>query len=246
MAARHLSGVPVAGRPERVPLAGPLTAGSTGVGARRKLVAGRARRGISVLALVGSTLAVVVGCAAPGGGPSPLMPLAHDLPADTNWRLPATRPPDLIDAGLSSGNDRTAPRCAARDRPPLPSGDVEPSAVGAPLPRAHPVIPRLGRRRPEPHGGRVNRERQLPAPCVGPGHRRATPNHTGSGRRPGGPAHAGRDRGDLVPRRDGCRDGHVRRRALRRARGAGAAAGGPAERAGARAWRSAVAGRSPR
>lgn len=33
------------------------------------------------------------------------MPLARDLPAETNLRLPATPPPNLIDAGLSSGND---------------------------------------------------------------------------------------------------------------------------------------------
>jgi len=54
--------------------------------------------------MVGAGLAVVGGCAAPGGDPSPLLPLARDLPADTNLRLPATRPPNLVDAGLSSGN----------------------------------------------------------------------------------------------------------------------------------------------
>ncbi len=90
--------------PMRVSLAGPLTAGSTGVGVRREPVAGRACRGISVLALVAATLAVVAGCAAPGGSLPPL-PLARDLPADTSWRLPTTSPPNLVDAGLSSGND---------------------------------------------------------------------------------------------------------------------------------------------
>ena len=57
-----------------------------------------------MLTVVGAGLAVVAGCAAPGGDASPLLPLARDLPSDTNLRLPATRPPNLIDAGLSSGN----------------------------------------------------------------------------------------------------------------------------------------------
>jgi hypothetical protein len=34
----------------------------------------------------------------------PPLPLARDLPANTTLRLPATPPPNLIDAGLSSGN----------------------------------------------------------------------------------------------------------------------------------------------
>ena len=33
------------------------------------------------------------------------MSLARDLPADTTMLLPAARPPNLTDAGLSSGND---------------------------------------------------------------------------------------------------------------------------------------------
>lgn len=57
-----------------------------------------------MLALVGAGLAVVAACVAPGATLPPL-PLARDLPADTNLRLPATRPPNLIDAGLTSGND---------------------------------------------------------------------------------------------------------------------------------------------
>jgi hypothetical protein len=61
------------------------------------------RRGVSFLALVGAGLAVVAACVAPGATLPPL-PLARDLPADTNLRLPATRPPNLIDAGLTSGN----------------------------------------------------------------------------------------------------------------------------------------------
>ena len=109
-----------------------------------------------------------------------------------------------------------------------PATHVRPSPVGAPLPRAHPVLPRLGRGRAGPHGRRVDRGRQLPAPRVGPCHRRAAAGHAGPCRRAGGPTNAGRDRGDLVPRRDRRRDGHVRRGALRRARCAGAAARGPA------------------
>lgn len=57
------------------------------------------------LAVVGSILAVAAGCAVPGGESAPVMSLARDLPADTTLLLPATRPPNLTDAGLSSGND---------------------------------------------------------------------------------------------------------------------------------------------
>ena len=62
------------------------------------------RRGVSFFAFVGAGLAVVAGCAAPGATLPPLT-LAVDLPADANLSLPATRPPDLIDANLTSGND---------------------------------------------------------------------------------------------------------------------------------------------
>jgi len=105
MAARDSSPAPVSRRLGWEGFPNPKPAGSTGVASRRAPLADRVRRGASLLALVGSTLAVVAGCAAPGGDPSPLMSLARDLPADTTLRLPATRPPDLIDAGLSSGND---------------------------------------------------------------------------------------------------------------------------------------------
>ena len=78
---------------------------AAGAASRRAPIGDRIRPGVSVLALVLSGLAVVAGCAAPGGDPSPLLPLARDLPADTNLRLPAAPPPNLIDAGLSSGNE---------------------------------------------------------------------------------------------------------------------------------------------
>lgn len=80
MAARHMPGRTIARRPIRI------------------------RHWIAVLALGASILAAAGGCAAPGGS-SPVLPLARDLPADTNLRLPVTRPPNLVDAGLSSGND---------------------------------------------------------------------------------------------------------------------------------------------
>jgi hypothetical protein len=71
--------------------------------ARRRV---HTRRAIAGLAL-GATLAVVTGaCVGPSDPPS-ILPLARDLPADTTLRLPATRPPKLIDAGLSSGNGTT-------------------------------------------------------------------------------------------------------------------------------------------
>jgi hypothetical protein len=61
------------------------------------------RRGVSFLALAGTGLALVAGCVGPSD-PLPSLPLAVDLPADTNLWLPAARPPNLIDAGLSSAN----------------------------------------------------------------------------------------------------------------------------------------------
>lgn len=64
----------------------------------------RSRRGIAALALGASILAAAGACAVPGAG-APVLPLARDLPADTSLRLPVTRPPNLVDAGLSSGND---------------------------------------------------------------------------------------------------------------------------------------------
>ncbi len=88
MVARDSSPAPVSRRP----------------GWARFTLAHRVRRGVSFLALVGAGLAVAAGCAAPGGTLPPL-PLARDLPTDTDWRLPTTPPPNLIDAGLSSGND---------------------------------------------------------------------------------------------------------------------------------------------
>jgi hypothetical protein len=81
-----------------------MHAGPIYVASRRRPLADRVRRGVSFIALVGAGLALVAGCAAPGSTLPPL-PLARDLSAGTSFRLPATRPPNLIDAGLSSGND---------------------------------------------------------------------------------------------------------------------------------------------
>lgn len=94
-----LSPIPVSTELGRAQFMGPRAAGSTGGECRRGTLADWVRLGASFL-----VLAIVAGCAAPGGALPPL-PLARDLPADTNLRLPATRPPNLIDAGLSSGND---------------------------------------------------------------------------------------------------------------------------------------------
>ena len=103
MAARNSSRARVSRRPGWTRFADPKPARSTGVASRRTPLADRVRRGVSVLALVGAGLALVAGCAAPGGTLPPL-PLARDLPAGTTLRLPATPPPNLIDADLSSGN----------------------------------------------------------------------------------------------------------------------------------------------
>ena len=104
MVARNSSPAPVSRRPGWARFTDPKPAGPTGVASRRAPLADRVRRGVSLLALVGAGLVVVAGCAAPGGSLPPL-PLARDLPADTSYRLPTTPPPNLIDAGLSSGND---------------------------------------------------------------------------------------------------------------------------------------------
>ena len=50
----------------------------------------------------------------PGGT---ILPLARDLPADTSWRLPTTAPPNLVDAGLSSGNDTPIISFYSRNEP---------------------------------------------------------------------------------------------------------------------------------
>jgi hypothetical protein len=67
-------------------------------------------------ALLAAGLVVIAGCAAPGGTLPPL-PLARDVPADTLWRLPATSPPDLIDAGVSSGNGTPIISFYSRNQP---------------------------------------------------------------------------------------------------------------------------------
>lgn len=104
MVARNSSTARVSRRQGWARFADPKPARSTSVAFRRTPLADRVRRGVSFLALVGAGLAVVAACVAPGATLPPL-PLARDLPADTNLRLPATRPPDLIDANLTSGND---------------------------------------------------------------------------------------------------------------------------------------------
>lgn len=104
MVARNSSSAPVSRRPGWARFKDRKPAGSIGVASRRAALPDRVRRGILFLALVGAGLAVVAGCAAPGGTLPPL-PLARDLPAGTNWRLPTTPPPNLIDASLSSGDD---------------------------------------------------------------------------------------------------------------------------------------------
>lgn len=116
MVASNSSLVPVSTQPGWTRFTDPKPVGSAGVAFRRAPLADRVRRGVSVLALVGAGLAVVAGCAAPGGT-LPSLPLARDLPADTNWRLPTTPPPNLIDAGLSSGNDTPIISFYSRDEP---------------------------------------------------------------------------------------------------------------------------------
>ncbi len=103
MVARNSSSAPVSRRPGWARCTDAKPAGSTGVASGLAPLADRVRRGVSLLALVGAGLAVVAACVAPGATLPPL-PLARDLPADTTLRLPATPPPNLIDAGLSSGN----------------------------------------------------------------------------------------------------------------------------------------------
>ena len=104
MVTRNSSPARVYRRPGWARFAEPKPAHSTGVASRRAPLADRVRRGVSVLALVGTGLTLVAGCVGPSATLPPL-PLARDLPADTTLRLPATRPPDLIDANLTSGND---------------------------------------------------------------------------------------------------------------------------------------------
>ncbi|HYO42476.1 MAG TPA: hypothetical protein VES19_04690 [Candidatus Limnocylindrales bacterium] len=64
-----------------------------------------AERRLAAVLLVTSLLALTAGGCAPQSEESPLMSLRRDLPEDTTLLLPGAEPPDLIDAGLSSGND---------------------------------------------------------------------------------------------------------------------------------------------
>lgn len=61
------------------------------------------RRGAWVL-LMAAVFALAVGGCAQQPEESPLMSLRRDLPKDTTLLLPSAEPPDLIDAGLSSGD----------------------------------------------------------------------------------------------------------------------------------------------
>jgi hypothetical protein len=73
--------------------------------------------------------------------PLPSLPLAVDLPADTNLWLPGTRPPNLIDAGLSSANGTPIIDFYSRNEPIVTVCQATPERCLSVMPTAR-VIPR--------------------------------------------------------------------------------------------------------